>query len=1045
MFEEVDSKLNFVKLEHRILEFWRKNDILNKYLRKNEDAEEKFSFLDGPITANNPMGVHHAWGRTLKDLYQRFNNMRGFKERFQNGFDNQGLWVEVEVEKKLGFENKKGIEEYGIAEFVKKCKEHTKHFADVQIAQSKRLGYFMDWGNDYYTMSEENNYAIWHFLKKVWQDGNLYQGRDSVPWCPRCGTAISQHEILTEEYQELTHDSIFFKLPLVEGAATLPSLWGCGQEAPGASPATTVKLLVWTTTPWTIPGNMALAVDPELTYWLWQTDAGEYLIFADPEQDTGEPTSTREVEEEGKALNALDVVESGEKVREFKGSELIGLSYTAPYAGLEAANEVAGENKYKVVAADPLTLSVDPSQGTGIVHIAPGCGTEDFQLGKQKDIPALPVIDESGNYLEGFGDFSGQSAKNHPEIILDDLKSREDGRFFFEIVPYTHRYPTCWRCKTELVWRVVDEWYIAMDDKEKEGARDYRAELKENIKDVKWIPEFGYKRELDWLNNMEDWLISKKRYWGLCLPIWECEDCGHFEVIGSKAELKERAVSGWGEFEGHTPHRPYVDKVKIKCSKCEGEASRIEDVGNPWLDAGIVAFSTLNYFEDKDYWKKWFPADLVLECFPGQFKNWFYSLLAMSTVLEKQAPFKTLLGHGLVKDEHGEEMHKSKGNAIWFDDAAEKMGVDPMRWLYVTQDPSHNLNFGYGPAREVKRRFLFILWNSFKYFVTYARLDNFDPAEAMKLPEGEEKFTLDTYQLHVMDKWIISKSSEAFKKAKQYLEKYEHHKAAQILEDFVVKDLSTWYIRRVRDRVGPTVPDDNDKFNAYQTLYGVLLRLTKVLAPFIPFITEEMYQVLVGPQDVEGEKSDVFGKMDSVHLTSWPKYHEYLTDKEVLKNMKIVREIVEKGHAARRDAGIKVRQPLEKMTVEIKTAAGEAPPTGREGLGNAAADQYTQIIKDELNIKDIEFKEGKGELEVKLDTEMTEELRLEGVAREMVRNIQKARKKAGCEWDDRIIATYPDSEENKAAVESFGNYVKQQTLSTRLQLGEDYEVEVVKE
>ncbi len=1092
---------------------------MDKYLRKNEDAERRFSFLDGPITANNPMGVHHAWGRTLKDLYQRFNNMCGFKERFQNGFDNQGLWVEVEVEKKLGFESKKDIEKYGIAEFVEKCKEHTRHFAGVQIEQSKRLGYFMDWGNDYFTMSEENNYAIWHFLKTVWENGNLYQGRDSVPWCPRCGTAISQHEILTEEYQELTHDSVFFKLPLTSRAVETFTSRSEERALKGATPSETAQLsncptaslLVWTTTPWTIPGNMAVAVDPDLDYWLWKMPKGsgdsshhsgaspqdaaiesrsvgpdgngssEYIIFADPNQETAKEGS-EEKDSHGHELNALDVVKDGEKLAVIKGEELIGLSYCAPYADLPAAKKVTGKNKYKVVEADPMILTVDPSEGTGLVHIAPGCGSEDFQLGQEEDIPALPVIDESANYLEGFGELTGKNAKDHPELILDELKTKtfvndfaagdkpglsfdnpgleecgggKPNPFFHKIVPYTHRYPTCWRCKSELVWRVVDEWYIAMDDERKEGARDYRSKLKEIIKDVEWIPEFGYKRELDWLNNMHDWLISKKRYWGLCLPIWVCEDCNYFEVIGSREELEERAVIGWDEFEGHTPHRPYVDKVKIKCSKCDGVAKRIKDVGNPWLDAGIVAYSTLKYFEDRGYWESWFPADLVVECFPGQFKNWFYSLLAMSTVLEKKAPFKTLLGHGLVKDEHGEEMHKSKGNAIWFDDAAEEMGVDPMRWLYATQDPSHNLNFGYGPAREVKRRFLFILWNSFKYFVTYARLDNFDPNEAMQLPEQkaaagktrrvktdkpdglgnaavedyEQHFTLDTYNLHVIDRWIISRSNEAFKEAKDYLESYQNQKATQVLEDFVVKDLSTWYIRRIRGRVGPTAPDGDDKFCVYQTLYAVLIRLTKVLSPFIPFMTEEMYQVLMGPQDVEGEKSDVFGKLESVHLTSWPKYHDYLTDEEVIKKMEIVREICEKGHAARREAGIKVRQPLQELQIS--------------NFKFSIEEEYLQIIKDELNVKEVTFEEGKGELEVALDTEITDELRLEGTAREMIRNIQKARKKAGCEWDDKIIATYPDTEENKTAVVSFADYIKQQTLAVQLQPGEDYSVKVV--
>ncbi|MFW6110011.1 MAG: class I tRNA ligase family protein [Patescibacteria group bacterium] len=1052
----MQRKLDFKDLEHQIMNFWKDNNILSKYLHRNDAKEEKFSFLDGPITANNPMGVHHAWGRTLKDLYQRFKNMCGFQQRFQNGFDNQGLWVEVEVEKKLGFENKKDIEDFGIDDFVEKCKQHTKHFSQVQTEQSQRLGYFMDWGNDYYTMSPENNYAIWAFLKKVWEDGNLYKGRDSVPWCPRCGTAISQHEILTEEYKQLTHKSVFFKLPLKQlDGEKLTQLDTVQVQQSGTqfSDCSTISLLVWTTTPWTIPGNMAVAVDPELEYWLWRTAEDECLIFADPTSKKGDgphfgsKEKSLEEQEDGEELNALDVVKEGEKLATLKGEDLVGLSYQAPYEHLSAVAKIEGKNKFKVVAADPLILSVDPVQGTGIVHIAPGCGSEDFKLGREKDIPALPVIDEAANYLDGFGDLTGKNAKQHPELVLDELM--EESPFGFETVSYTHSYPTCWRCKSELVWRVVDEWYIAMDDERRKEAKDYRSRLKDVIKDVNWIPEFGYDRELDWLNNMEDWLISKKRYWGLCLPIWECFECGHFEVIGSRAELEKRAVNGWEEFAGHTPHRPYVDAVEIECSQCGEKMKRIEDVGNPWLDAGIVAYSTLRYFEDRDYWGKWFPADLVLECFPGQFKNWFYSLLAMSTVLEDKAPFETLLGHGLVKDEQGEEMHKSKGNAIWFDDAVEEMGADPMRWLYASQNPAQNLHFGPGPAREVKRRFLFILWNSLNFFVTYARLDNFDPVEKLaelKLNDSSEKqvgsdsgdtkngLTLDTYEFSVLDKWVVSKAALLISQVTEYLENYRNHKAVEEIENFITQDLSTWYIRRIRDYVGPTAQEGERKDTTHRTLFIVFMILSKMLAPFIPFTAEKIFQILTANckdswlEDLDEEGSFCLVK-DSVHLTDWPSYHDYLIDKDVLRKMKIVREICEQGHAARREAGIKIRQPLSEMKVYISPQKNIADHS-----------EYVRVAEKELNIKNIEFESRSGDLEVDLDTKLNPQLRKEGRARELSRAIQNERREAGCNLDDYIVIQIPDTEENREAVAAFGERIKKNTLAGELVFGEDFNV-----
>ena len=901
-------ELNFPEIEEKILKFWQENKIFEKLKSKNR-GKERWSFLDGPITANNPMGVHHAWGRAYKDVFQRYKAMQGFDQRFQNGFDCQGLWVEVEVEKELGFKTKKDIEKYGIAEFVKKCKERVRKYSKIQTKQSIRLGQWMDWENSYYTMSDENNYAIWYFLKKCWEKGLLYKGRDVVPWCIRCGTAISQHEILTEEYQEISHKSIFFKLPIL------------GQK--------NTFFLVWTTTPWTLPANVAVAVHPTLEYAEVKNEKGETFILL---------------------KNKSNLIPNSKVVKTIQGGKLKNLKYSGLFDELPTVQNSIKDKGHLTILWD----EVSEEEGTGIVHIAPGCGQEDFKLSKEFQLPVINPTNDEGRYKDGFGFLTGKLVTEVNELIFENLYKKNS---VFKIEDYLHRYPTCWRCKSELIFRLVNEWYISMEK--------LRKPLMEVAKKIKWIPSFGLERELDWLKNMQDWLISKKRYWGLCLPIYECS-CGNFEVIGSKEELKERAVEGWEEFSGYSPHRPWVDKVKIKCSKCGKKISRIPDVGNPWLDAGIVSFSTMGYFIDKDYWKLWFPSDLICESFPGQFKNWFYSLIVMSTVLENTNPTKTIFGYASVRDEKGEEMHKSKGNAIWFEEAVEKLGAEPMRWMYVKQNPIYNLKFGWKGGKETERKLL-TFWNSFIFFQTY--VDKNEIPEKLVLPKTN----------NILDKWIISRLNNLIGKVTRNLDRYNAAVASSVIEKFFIDDLSLWYIRRSRQRFQKP-KNKEEKKEAIETLYYVIFNLIKLAAPMMPFLTEEIYQNL-----------KLKNIPESIHLINWPKMDKELINQELEEKMKKVREIVTLTLAERAKVGIKVRQPLQKLKIKNEKLKMDR--------------QLLELIKDEVNVKEIIF-DKKIKNEIELDTKITVSLKEEGIVREIIRNIQEMRKKAGLKPKDKILVQY---------------------------------------
>ncbi|GIW63662.1 MAG: isoleucine--tRNA ligase [Patescibacteria group bacterium] len=980
MFKKPENKKNFIQMEESWLKKWYSNGIVKKYINKNNNSDKYFSFLDGPITANNPMGVHHAWGRTYKDLWQKFYNLLGYKQRFHNGFDCQGLWVEVGVEKDLGITNKREIEnlvdsdkEKSIEKFVNLCKERVIKYAKVQTEQSKRLGYFMDWDNSYYTMSDENNYMIWHFLKTCHLNGWIYKGRDVVPWCPRCQTAISQHEILTEDYQEIVHQTIFFKLP-IEGKD--------------------FSVVVWTTTPWTIPGNTALAVNTQLKYCLFRhNQTGEKIVCIDPDEIT-DPEVKKFLE---RALG-----NSWEKLETLSGDQLVGLKYKSLFDYLSKIKQTAEkyENLHTIIAENDY---VTADKGTGILHLAPAAGEEDFAIAKKHNLPVIEIIDEEANYLNDLDDLSGLNAKNDPKIILSRFESNL--KYLLKIQKIRHRYPVCWRCKTELVWKIAEEWYISMDKPGKDG-RTLRQRMINTAKKIKWLPEFGLQRELDWLEKMHDWLISKKnRYWGLSLPIWECSNCSHFEVIGSKEELKEKAVVGFEHLENKSPHKPQIDKVKINCPNCGALVNRISDVGNPWLDAGIVPFSTIKhnnqgeplYITNREEWQKWFPADFITESFPGQFKNWFYALIAMSTVLEDTNPYKTVLGFGTLLAEDGRPMHKSWGNSIEFNEGASKMGVDVIRWMYLKNNPYENLLFGYKKADEVRKTFYLKLWNIYQFFLTYVNLDN---------PDQQIFDNLEYNKLTSLDKWILQRLRQTADQIKLHLKNYAPNKAAEAIES-LVDDISNWYIRLSRDRVWTNSTDTADKDYFYQTFYYLLIKLSIILSPFLPFITEEIYTTLTGNE--------------SVHLEFWPEFTEYGQDEKILSEFELIKQIIEAGRRIRKEHRLNIRQPL--ASAEILA------PKQYHSLIKS----FASVIQSELNFKQLNLTDAK-ETAINYDFNLTEELKLEGRLRQDIRKLQLERKKLGLSPEDKIKVQIPKE------YEKFQKDIKQKLNAESITIGESFTI-----
>ena len=1011
-FAPVGSSVDLPELEHGVLELWERERSFDA-LRKKNAGNPRFSFYDGPITANaEGMGIHHGWNRTYKDLYQRYHAMLGKDQRYQNGFDCQGLWVEVQVERELNLNSKRDIESYGIDRFSEACRARVDRSAAAITKQSIRLGQWMDWDNSYYTYTDNNISHIWHVLKVCQEKGWLYKGHRSMPWCARCGTALSQHEMI-DSYREMTHTSIYAKLP-IEGK-------------PGQF------FLVWTTTPWTLPANVALAVHPELDYVRAKV-GGETLILGKKVFET-------------LALPGASVVET------VKGRSLLGIRYRGPFDELAAA--APAKAVHRVIAWD----AVSEDEGTGIVHIAPGCGAEDFALSKTESLPVLVPIDDSARFVSGYGWLEGKDGRDVAQEIADDLDKRG---FLFRAMPYTHRYPVCWRCKEEIVFRVDDEWFISMDE--------LRPQLMAAAREVNWVPVAAGARMQNWLQNMGDWNISRKRYWGLPLPFYTCTN-KHFFVVGSEEELRERALRG---LEGlRELHRPWIDNVVVACPTCKAESERVKEVGDAWLDAGIVPFSTLDYLHDRSHWEKWFPADYVVESVE-QIRLWFYSELFFSVVLTGKAPYRTNHTFEKVLAAPGEEFHKTGANMLDLAEACEDVGADVIRWLYARQDIQENVYWGSAPTADIKRRLL-TLWNTYSFFVTYANLDAFDP-NAPEIPAAERP---------LIDRWLLSALARLVRDCRDALDRYDSASAAYKMEAFW-EDLSTWYVRRNRRRFWQASSRD-DSLAAYQTLYTALTTLTRLFAPLMPFLAESMYQNLVRNARRDAEAS--------VHHTPYPEVRVDWIDDALERRMRAAIRVVALGRAARSAAGVKTRTPLPKLiAVFDANDRDHGALDGQDDLATVICDELNvkafevrdraeglvrEVVKPELKAlgpklgKDLprvraalqagKYKTVDGGIEVEgftlspaevlvshegtpghtvgkdpgavvaLETTLTPELEAEGLARELVRRVNDLRKDAGFEIADRIALRYAGA--IAPTVERFSELVCGETLATSLTPG----------
>ena len=1028
MYKKVDANLNFVDREKQIEKFWNDNDIFKKSMEHRKEGET-YTFYDGPPTANGKPHIGHVETRTIKDMIPRYQTMKGKFVPRKAGWDTHGLPVELEVEKLLGLNGKEQIEEYGMEPFIKKCKESVWKYKGMWEDFSKTVGFWADMDNPYVTYDDNFIESEWWALKEIWNKNLLYKGFKIVPYCPRCGTPLSSQEV-AQGYKTVKERSAVARFKVI------------GEDA---------YFLAWTTTPWTLPSNVALCVNPEETYCKVKAVDGYTYYMAEALLDTVLGKLLDKDAPEG--TKAYEVLET------YKGSDLEYKEYEPLF---DCAKEII-EKQHKKAHYIVCDTYVTMTDGTGIVHIAPAFGEDDAAVGRKYDLPFVQLVDGKGE-LTKETPYAGVFVKKADPMVLKDL---DEKGLLFDAPKFEHEYPHCWRCDTPLIYYARESWFIKMT-----AVKD---DLIRNNNTVNWIPDsIGKGRFGDWLENIQDWGISRNRYWGTPLPVWECE-CGHQECIGSRAELAER--SGNPEDAKVELHRPYIDAVTFKCPDCGKEMHRVPEVIDCWFDSGAMPFAQHHYpFENKDVFEKQFPAKFISEAV-DQTRGWFYSLMAESTLLFNKAPYENVIVLGHVQDENGQKMSKSKGNAVDPFDALETYGADAIRWYFYTSSaPWIPKRFSGKLVQEGQRKFMGTLWNTYAFFVLYANIDQFDAT----------KYTLDYEKLSVMDKWLLSKLNSAIKGTDENLANYRIPEAAKVLDEFV-DDMSNWYVRRSRDRFWAKGMEQ-DKINAYMTLYTALVEICKAAAPMIPFMTEEIYQNLVRSINTEAP--------ESIHLCDFPAVNEAWIDKELEKNMDEVLKIVVMGRACRNSANIKNRQPIGNMYVK-------AP--------NVLSEYFVEIIEDELNVKKVNFTEdvsaytsytfkpqlrtvgpkygkflgqiqkalaeldgnkamaelkadgvlalptvsddvklseedflitmtqmegyvteGDNTVTVVLDTNLTPELVEEGFVRELISKIQTMRKEAGFEVMDKISIYYHADEKVADIFHKYGNDIMGDVLGTEV-------------
>jgi isoleucyl-tRNA synthetase len=1020
MFKPVDSKVEFPKLEEQVLELWREQNTFRKSLELRKDAP-RYVFYEGPPTANGRPGIHHVWARAVKDLFPRYKTMKGFYVLRKGGWDTHGLPVELEVEKELGINTKREIEEFGVARFNALCKESVFRYVEDWERLTERIAFWIDMDDPYITLDNKYIESVWWILRQLWDRDLIYQGFKVVPYCPRCGTPLSDHEVALG-YAQAEDPSVYVRFPL--------------QDEPGTS------FLVWTTTPWTLPGNVALAVGEDLDYSVVRQD-GEQLILA---------------------TELLDQALHGEyeEVRRVKGRELAGKHYRPLFTFLPTDKDA-----YYVVTGD----FVSTEEGTGIVHIAPAFGAEDLEVSQEYDLPVLLTVDDEGRFIDAVTPWRGMFVKDADPHIIRDLKERG---LLYEAGTYVHTYPFCWRCDTPLLYYARPTWYI-----ETTRVKD---RLLANNEKVNWVPEhIKHGRFGNWLENNVDWALGRERYWGTPLPVWVCDDCGEKVFIGSIAELEEWAGRS---LEGLDLHRPYVDEVVLKCRACGGAMHRVPELIDVWFDSGAMPVAQWHYpFENQEIFKEQFPADFISEGV-DQTRGWFYSLHAIATLLFDQPCFLNCVSLGLILDEKGEKMSTSRGNVVDPWSVLNVHGSDAVRWyLYTASPPGESRRFSANLVGEVVRKFLLTLWNTYSFFVTYANIDGFDPRQTETVPVAERS---------TMDRWILSELHDLTRRVDNALDRYDITGASRPIQAFV-DDLSNWYVRRSRRRFWKS-EHDRDKAAAYQTLYEVLTTLSGLLAPFTPFIAEVMYQNLV--------RSVYEDAPESVHLTDFPTYDEALIDEGLMADMRLAMRVASLGHAARNKARIKVRQPLAAALIVTRTPAerralealaehlrdelnvkelrfveaeelvtyqvrpvldklgpkyGALVPELSRALADLPADDVAcrvergetvtvtvdgrevELLPEEIEVQTVDREgyavAGEGGTLVGVDTTLTDELVREGLAREIVRRIQALRKEADFELDERI-RTYVQADGLLAEVlDEYREYITGETLTRELVKG----------